>query len=63
MVAKPEASLLPLLPRLLQLSPDHCTVVDRAFERIRVAVGMTREEARAAAGAGQWEQDGDDEVS
>lgn len=63
MFAKPDASLLPLLPRLLHFSPDHRTVVDRVFERIRVAVGMTREEAWEAAGAGRWEQDGDDEVN
>jgi hypothetical protein len=59
MVAKPDASFLSLLPRLLQFSPRLRPLVDRAFERIRVAVGMAWE----AAGAGRWEQDGGDEVN
>ncbi|MFO0760895.1 MAG: hypothetical protein U0359_30745 [Byssovorax sp.] len=63
MVAKPDASFLSLLPRLLQLSPELRSLMDCAFERIRLAVGMTREEAWEAAGAGRWEQDGDDEVN
>jgi hypothetical protein len=63
MAAKPDASFLSLLPRLLQFSPELRTVVDCAFERIRLAVGMTREEAWEAAGAGRWEQDGGDEVN
>jgi hypothetical protein len=63
MAAKPDASFRPLLPRLLQLSPELRALVDCAFERIRLALGMTREEAWEAAGAGRWEQDGGDDVN
>jgi hypothetical protein len=63
LVAKPDASLLPLLPRLLQYSPERGLEVDCAFERIRLALGMTREEALEAAGPGRWEQRGGDEVN